>query len=189
MKTIRKLVLKNFKRFRSLELDFNDDLNILVGGNEAGKSSVLQALDIVMSISRSKVETIGLETLFNKDCIAEFLASGRDLIELPEMSIEAHVDGIERIYEAEFDGHNNSNEKSGAGIKLVCKPADEYLAEIKEILKENHDSFPFECYTINFLGFSGGSLSSYKKPLRHVLIDSAQIGNEYATSAYIKSMY
>ncbi len=73
MKTIKKLVLKNFKRFRTLELDFDKELNILVGGNEAGKSSVLQALDIVMSASRSKVESLGLETLFNQECITEFL--------------------------------------------------------------------------------------------------------------------
>jgi putative ATP-dependent endonuclease of OLD family len=65
MKTITKLVLKNFKRFRTLELDFDNELNILVGGNEAGKSSVLQALDIVMSASRSKVEALGLENLFS----------------------------------------------------------------------------------------------------------------------------
>lgn len=58
MATIRKLVLKNFKCFRTLELDFDPELNILVGGNEAGKSSVLQALDIVLSASRSKLERL-----------------------------------------------------------------------------------------------------------------------------------
>ena len=60
MPTIKRLVLKNFKRFQSLELDFDNELNILVGGNEAGKSSMLQALDLVMSASRSKVEYFGL---------------------------------------------------------------------------------------------------------------------------------
>lgn len=63
MGTIRRLVLKNFKRFKTLELEFDPELNILVGGNEAGKSSVLQAMDIVLSASRSKVESIGLEAL------------------------------------------------------------------------------------------------------------------------------
>ena len=55
MASIERLVLKNFKRFKTLELKFDPDLNILVGGNETGKSSVLQALDIVFSASRSKV--------------------------------------------------------------------------------------------------------------------------------------
>jgi len=75
------------------------------------------------------------------------------------------------------------------GIKLICQPADNYLPEIKEILKEGHDNFPFECYTIKFVGFSGEVISPYNKPLKHVLIDSAQIGNEYATSVYTKSIY
>lgn len=69
MATITKLVLKNFRRFKTLELEFDRELNVLVGGNEAGKSSVLQALDIVLSASRSKLETLGLECLFNAECI------------------------------------------------------------------------------------------------------------------------
>src|SRR5690606_22105626 len=91
--TIRKLILKNFKRFKSLELEFDPELNILVGGNEAGKSSVLQALDIVLSASRSKVESLGLETLFNAECIAEFLGSERKITDLPELLLEVYLDG------------------------------------------------------------------------------------------------
>lgn len=85
MGTIRRLVLKNFKRFKALELEFDPELNILVGGNEAGKSSVLQAIDLVLSSSRSKVDSIGLEALFNADCIRDFLASARKITDLPEL--------------------------------------------------------------------------------------------------------
>ncbi|MDO9014321.1 MAG: AAA family ATPase [Polynucleobacter sp.] len=186
MKTIKKLVLKNFKRFRTLELDFDNELNILVGGNEAGKSSVLQALDIVMSASRSKVETLGLETLFNQECITEFLASARSIADLPEMFIEIFMDGL---VDPDFDGRNNSKGKDAVGIKLVCRPVDEYSAVIKALLDEKHDSFPFEYYTIHFQTFTDDPIFPHKKPLKHVLIDSAQINNEYATSAYTRSMY
>jgi putative ATP-dependent endonuclease of OLD family len=186
MKTIKKLVLKNFKRFRTLELDFDNELNILVGGNEAGKSSVLQALDIVMSASRSKVEALGLETLFNQECITEFLAGARGIADLPEMFIEIFMDGL---VDPDFDGWNNSKGKDAVGIKLVCRPVDEYSAEIKAILDEKHDSFPFEYYTIHFQTFTDDPIFPHKKPLKHVLIDSAQINNEYATRAYTRSMY
>ena len=107
MASIQKLVLKNFKRFRSLELDFDNELNILVGGNEAGKSSVLQALDLVMSASRSK-ESSGLESLFNQDCIREFLASDKALVNLPEMTVEVFISGLA---DADFDGRNNSTRR------------------------------------------------------------------------------
>ncbi len=94
MPTIKRMVLRNFKRFKTLELEFDPELNILVGGNEAGKSSVLQALDIVLSASRSKVEALGLETLFNAECIAEFLAGERKIADLPELLVELYLDGI-----------------------------------------------------------------------------------------------
>src|SRR6266567_3597534 len=92
--TIKRLVLRNFKRFKALELEFDPELNILVGGNEAGKSSVLQALDIVLSASRNKVDALGLETLFNAECIAEFLKGARKIEDLPELLVEVYLDGI-----------------------------------------------------------------------------------------------
>ena len=46
MKTMKRIVLSNFKRFKNFELELNDKLNVIVGDNEAGKSSVLLALDL-----------------------------------------------------------------------------------------------------------------------------------------------
>lgn len=186
MASIKKLVLKNFKRFRTLELDFDNELNILVGGNEAGKSSVLQALDLVMSASRSKVESFGLESLFNQDCITEFLTGDKALVNLPEMIVEVF---ISELVDADFDGRNNSTRRDAVGIKLVCKPIDEFLPNIKAILDERLDSFPFEYYGILFHSFAEEPFFPHKKPLKHVLIDSAQINNEYATNSYTRSMY
>lgn len=187
MATIRRLVLKNFKRFKSLELEFDPELNILVGGNEAGKSSVLQALDIVLSASRSKVESLGLETLFNAECIADFLDGERKIDDLPELLLEVYLDGIDGHHD--LDGRNNSKGTDHLGIKMVCKPVDEYTKEIQAILAEKHESFPFEYYGVHFLTFTDEAIFPHKKPLKHLLIDSSQINNEYATREYTRSMY
>lgn len=187
MATIRRLVLRNFKRFKTLELEFDSELNILVGGNEAGKSSVLQALDIVLSASRSKVEALGLETLFNAECIADFLGGERKIADLPELLVEVYLDGIDGHHD--LDGRNNSKNADHLGIKMVCKPVDEYTREIQAILAERHESFPFEYYGVHFLTFTDEHIFPYKKPLKHLLIDSSQINNEYATREYTRSMY
>ena len=187
MGTIRWLVLKNFKRFKALELEFDPELNILVGGNEAGKSSVLQAMDIALSASRSKVESIGLEALFNADCIAEFLAGARKIADLPELFIEIYFDDLPDRHD--LDGRNNSKGADHLGIKMVCKPVDEYTKEIQAILAEKHDNFPFEYYGVQFLTFTDEPVFPYKKPLRHLLIDSSLINNEHATREYTRSMY
>ncbi|SIP86819.1 ATP-dependent nuclease [Solilutibacter tolerans] len=187
MGTIRRLVLQNFKRFRSLELEFDSELNILVGGNEAGKSSVLQAMDIVLSASRSKVESIGIEALFNADCIAEFLGGAKDIGDLPKLLIEVYFDGLSDRHD--LDGRNNSKDADHLGIKMVCQPVDEYSKQIQAILAEKHKIFPFEYYGVHFLTFTDEAVSPYKKPLRHLLIDSSLINNEHATREYTRSMY
>lgn len=187
MGTIRRLVLKNFKRFKALELEFDPELNILVGGNEAGKSSVLQAMDIVLSASRSKVEAIGLEALFNAESIAQFLAGARKIADLPELLIEIYFDDLPGRHD--LDGRNNSKGADSSGIKMVCKPVDEYSKEIQAILAEKHENFPFEYYSVHFLTFTDDAVFPYKKPLRHLLIDSSLINNEHATREYTRSMY
>ena len=48
MATITKVVLRNFKKFEKLDLRLNPDLNVLLGDNEAGKSSVLLAIDLAV---------------------------------------------------------------------------------------------------------------------------------------------
>jgi len=187
MATIQRLVLKNFKRFKALEMEFDPELNILVGGNEAGKTSVLQAIDIVLSASRSKVESIGLEALLNADCITEFLAGTRKITDLPELLIEVYFDDLPGRHD--LDGRNNSKGTDNLGIKMVCKPVDEYTREIQAILAEKHDNFPFEYYGVQFLTFTDEAVFPYKKPLRHLLIDSSLINNEHATREYTRSMY
>lgn len=187
MATITKLILKNFRKFRDLELDLNPDMTVLVGANEAGKSSILQALDLVLSASRSKVEAIGLEALFNVASIAEFLGGARAIKDLPVLWVEAYFDGA---LHHEFDGRNNSKGGSHVGIKMVCKPIDDYSQAIEQILKKKeHDSFPFEYYAVHFQTFTDSTVFPYAKPLKHLLIDSSQINGEYATREYTRSMY
>jgi len=41
---VKAIKLINFKKFRDELLEFNDDVNIFVGDNNAGKSTILEAL-------------------------------------------------------------------------------------------------------------------------------------------------
>lgn len=45
---IQKLVIKNFKKYSSCEVEFTDGLNVLVGPNNAGKTTILEAIDILI---------------------------------------------------------------------------------------------------------------------------------------------
>lgn len=186
MKTITKIVLSNFKRFKNSELSFDDKLNILIGDNEAGKSSVLLALDLALSGSKSKVETIGLETLFNNEVVSTFLAGTKKIADLPTLFVEVYLSEQDNV---ELNGKYNSKAFVCDGLRFWCEPVDQYSKEIAEVLKEENANFPFEYYAINFTTFGGSTYSGFKKHLKHLIIDSSQINNDYATREYTRSIY
>lgn len=186
MKTITKIILSNFKRFKDFKLDVDSKLNILIGDNEAGKSSLLTALDIVLSGSKSKVENLGLETLFNNEVVLDFLAGSRKIENLPKLYVEVY---LSEQNDPILNGKYNSTDTICDGLRLECEPVQEYSKEIAEILGGTDSNFPFEYYSIKFVTFSGELYTGYRKFLKHLLIDSSQISNEYATREYTKSIY
>lgn len=183
---IKKIKLHNFKRFRDFSVELDDKLNLFIGDNEAGKTSILTAIDLVLSGSRTKVESIGLENLFNTEVIREFLCSKRNLADLPELFIELYLSEQD---DPDLNGKINSDNGLTDGLRLTCEPDDTLSKEIQEILGQDVPNFPFEYYTISFKTFSGDGYVGHRKFLRHVMIDNSQIGNEYATRDYVRAIY
>lgn len=186
MKIIKKIRLLNFRKFETFEVSFDNEINLLIGDNESGKSTILTALDLVMRGSRNKVETIGLESLFNTKVINEFLNSDRNLNKLPELRVELYLN--EQNNEI-TNGNNNLDKKPNDGIRLVCKPNEEYSESIKDVLKKTECLFPFEYYSISFTTFNDIPYNGYNKHLKHILIDNSLTSNEYAMKEYVKDIY
>lgn len=187
MKYLEKIKLLNFRRFESFEYIAREKRNIFIGDNEAGKSTILQAIDLVLTGSRSRVENIGLETLFHQNSVLEFLSGDKKLSDLPWMAVEIFLNDHGEI---QLDGKNNSDEVTCHGLKLVCEPMiEEYGQEIESALANDQALFPFEYYNIQFSTFSGQLYTQNRKFLNHIFIDSSQIGTEYATRQYTKSLY
>lgn len=186
MKTIERIKIRNFKRFSDIEVPFNPDVNLLIGDNEAGKSSILKAIELVLSGSRAKVESIGLESLFNVVAVTEFLSGDRKIEKLPSLYVELYLSPQDS---PDLCGKNNSDNLNTDGLRLVCEPNEELTAEIKAVLEQDENNFPFEYYTIKFSTFSGEAYTGYRKFLRYLALDSSQINSEHATREYVKTVY
>ena len=186
---VEKIKMKNFKKFEGIkEITFNEDINVLIGDNEAGKSTILTALDIVFSGSFSKIDSLGLETLFNVNVIKNFLNSDRVYTNLPELHIEIFLKDT-GIFDLNGENYLDSNDIAHDGIKFTCIPNEAYSKEIVEILKDKDCVFPFEYYICNFSTFSNHPYNSYNRYVKHILIDNSNINNEYAIKEYTKSVY
>ncbi|MDL7118737.1 AAA family ATPase, partial [Escherichia coli] len=86
MPLITRLMLQNFKKFPELDLRFSNDRNILVGDNESGKSTILLALDLVLSDSRHRVEALGVESLLSQSAVRHFQEGERRADQLPVLN-------------------------------------------------------------------------------------------------------
>ena len=64
---IKTLQIKGFKKFRELEVKFNDEISVIVGENESGKSSLLLALDIALNQSVFNRADSSLDRYLNKE--------------------------------------------------------------------------------------------------------------------------
>lgn len=186
MKCIRKIKLLNFKRFKEFAVVLDPMMNIIIGDNEAGKSTIIQAIDIALSGSRNKVENQGIDNLLNADAVKDFMSGEKRIDLLPKMIIELYFSEINSLF---CNGENNSDNVECDGISLICEPSEEYSNEIKDVLDSDNCCFPYEYYAIRFITFSGEYYTGYRKFLRHILIDSSAVNGDYATKEYIKSVY
>lgn len=184
---INKLKLLNFKRFPTLEIPFDEHLNILVGDNESGKSSILQAIDIVMRGSRHMVEEIGLDRLFNDSAVKEFRhLNPRSVRQLPLMMIEIFLNDTGNPV---LNGENNSERVNHDGIRCICQPNMEYSEAIASIISSDDPAFPFEYYDITFSTFRGDQYNGHNRPMRNVFIDNSLIGSDFAMFQYVQDIY
>ena len=60
---LKSLILKNFRAYRDIKLNLDSNLNVIIGQNDIGKSTILEALDIFFGQEVIKIDLAD----FNKD--------------------------------------------------------------------------------------------------------------------------
>lgn len=185
---ISKVIIKNFKSFRKpFYLDLDKGLNILVGHNEAGKSTILEAIHLALSgLSNGKYLRNDLsEYLFNFDSVQEYLASleTRHRLPPPEILIEVFFDGKDLPF---LEGDGNSTKKSECGIALKIALAEKYQAEYNEYVSAGGVSaLPIEFYEINWTTCAREAITPGRIPIKSALIDSSSNRFRNGSDVYV----
>jgi putative ATP-dependent endonuclease of the OLD family len=179
MATITRLSVRNFKMLREFDLSLDPTLNILVGKNDSGKSTVLEALGIVLN-GRLNGRPFSQELspyLVNNDAVAEYVQ---------KLAIDAKVSPPEIIIEVEFTdddstaplrGTNNLTGADVSGIRLCASLSSAYAAEYATLASTPGAIRlgPTEYYNVEWLAFSGGAITARSVPVRASLIDASAI--------------
>lgn len=107
---IKKIHIENFKKFKGpFDLELNEDLNIIVGNNEAGKSTIIEAIFLALTgMFRGKYLRNELsQYLFNKDIVKDYISSVKagNAQKPPKALIEVYFGGEDAP--ALFNGSHN----------------------------------------------------------------------------------
>jgi len=184
---LKKIKLKNFKLHEGKVFEFNDDVNIIVGDNECGKSSLLEAIEICLNFTyRGKPLNSELTTdLFNENCVKKYLSGDFSQNSLPEIKIEAYLEG-----DASLKGDNNDNKDDTEGIYIRIF-FDKDLAESYASFIENPENvkvLPIEFYKTEWFSFSWNRLTFHNKKVNCLFVDPSRLHPTYGRAKYINSI-
>lgn len=185
---ISKVIIKNFKSFREpFCLELNKGLNIIVGNNEAGKSTILEAIHLALSgLSNGRYFKNDLsEYFFNYELVREYLESLDTLRKLPppEVSVEIFIAGEDLPF---FEGDGNSTKKNECGICFKISLAEKHRSEYNEYVSEgNISALPIEFYEVNWTTCARESITPRKIPIKSALIDSSANRYKNGSDVYI----
>ncbi|EAG1117966.1 DUF2813 domain-containing protein, partial [Listeria monocytogenes] len=89
---LQKMILKNFRGYKECEINFSDKITSLIGKNDVGKSTILEALDIFFSESPQKLIDSRDLNIYSKenyiDIVVEFkLDADDDLLTLDSTAV------------------------------------------------------------------------------------------------------
>lgn len=190
MNHISVLRIRGFKKFKSLDVVFNSHMNILVGENEAGKSTILDAIRIVLNQQYRNADKSVLKDLFNTELVDEFVKNPSTKT-LPSITIEAELELDPKNKNAEyFFGEVYGDRKSQPckyGIRFVCRLDEEDATELAQSIKDG--KIPYEYYSLEWTTFANRSYQLVKRPLQLIAIDTTNGSSSSSFNYYNRSLF
>ncbi len=189
---LNKIIIKNYRAFENFTLEFTPGLNILVGHNDAGKTTLLEAIHLALT-SRVHGRFLAYELspyMVNHAAVARYVAAlQRDEHPTPpEILIDLYLD--QRPETAVLTGTNNTTVESAPGLRLKASFSQDYVEEYERFVQSTEDIrlVPTEYYKVEWLSFAGNAVTGRGVPATASLINAATIRLQSGADHYIQQI-
>jgi putative ATP-dependent endonuclease of OLD family len=192
MHMLKKIVIHNYRLFRDFTLEFTPGMNILVGDNDRGKSTLIEAVNLALTGRvQSKLLALDLSPyLFNLDATREYIRALQDGQgpEPPDMIVDLYLERSEAT--AHLKGRNNSTDEDAYGLRFRAAYNPDFAAEYAAFIKQpdNIRVIPAEYYRCEWLGFDGNAVTARSVPVTASVIDAAAIRLQSGTDYYLQGI-
>lgn len=190
MSYIKSIHIEGFKKFKFVDVSLNPHMNIIVGENEAGKSTILEAIRIVLNQQYRNADKSVLSDLFNAENVAAFKANP-SVKTLPKIVIElfleldTHKKDAPYYYGEVYGGRGRKDEKYG--IRFECIFDAELGSGLEGFISEGN--LPLEYYSLTWTTFAKNPYRTIKRPLNFLFINAATSPAGPSFNYYNKSLF
>lgn len=177
---INRVIIRGYRIFRVFEFCPNPGTNIVVGDNDSGKSTLLEAIALALGgrVSGRWAQDALDPYWFNAHDVGEFFAALRagHMPSPPEITIEVYF-ASDAVGLHELRGVHNSRRDDVPGISMRIIPSKEYQQEITDYFTNPDcpDILPTEWYEVDWRAFSDERLTRRPRGLGIAHIDSRTI--------------
>jgi predicted ATPase len=188
---INKIKIKNFKCYEGMfETALNEYINIIVGSNESGKSTILEAIHLALTgmLNGRYIRNDLSSYLFNLNVEREYVASlGTANPALPpDILIELYFSG-DAPELAVLEGNGNTDKAKASGVAYKIEFDEENYSEAySELIKAGGlRAIPIEYYSATMVSFARQGITARSIPIKSALIDSASTRLQNGSDVYI----
>lgn len=189
---LNKIEIRNYRGFKEFGVEFQDGVNILVGDNDAGKSTLLEAVSLALTarLGDRFLSSALSPHLFNQEAADAYIAAidNGENPTPPEITIDLFLASDEST--ADLAGTNNLLAENSPGLRVRAsfdqRFADEYAA-----FRDGEDPVrvvPTEYYKVDWLGFSGNPVTRRSVPVSASRIDASAIRLQSGADYYLQQI-
>jgi predicted ATPase len=180
---IRKVCIRNYRRFQKFDIELLPGVNVLVGCNGSGKSTLIEAIDLALTGRvHGRFLTQGVSPyLINLEATHDYFQQlskpNASKLAPPTMIIDVFLDDVEDGDIQILSGSNNLDDEDAVGVRIQAKLSEECLDLYQNFLKSPGSTHlaPTEYYKAEWLGFSGLPVNSRIVPTSTTVIDPSMI--------------
>ena len=134
-----RVYINGFKRFTKLDLQLNPTFNVIVGDNETGKSSLLEAMGLVLTgqYDGRLIQYTVDPYLFHAGTVATYFQKRQngEHVEPPKVEIEAYFDDDPAL--ARLKGTNNTRNENCPGLALTIEVDPNHVEALSDYACDN----------------------------------------------------